>query len=578
VVKPAAQEPQVEVSHTTGKHLLRFGGGLRYDSDNAFVLNDSEAGGWSFDATRTSISSIKGSGDSYASLLLGLATTFSQASSSPNDYLVTTFDAWVQDDWKVLRRLTFNLGLRYEPWLPPHDARGYMAGFLPGVQSTVAPLAPRGLLFGGDPGIPQAIAKNNWKTFSPRFGFAWDVFGDGKTIVRSGYGVFRSGTEFFGLVSTLANSVPFRTASVSIPSPASIEDPYAGYGPIPFPYTPPSSLANYKFGANVAIRVLNPQTTAGYTQSWNFTLERQLTHDTAVTASYVGNHVIGIMTRYQANPGVYTPGATAGNINSRRTYPGFGNLTLAGSWGWSRYNGLQLQVIKRAARGLTMLVNYTYSKAMSIDSSGAFATALGAGPRDPYNLGLDYSPADYDVTHAFKAAVIYDLPSMRNGPATLRGVVNGWQLNTMLTAQTGFPFTCRSGVDNSETGTGNDTCDQVNSDTSRPAGANFLNEWFNTAAFTTNRIGTFGSAGRNDMRRPGVVNVNLSLFRHFRITEKLQAEFRVEAFNALNHPNFDLFYITNSYTNSETVGSPNFGKITHAGDPRLYQLALKLRF
>ncbi len=579
VVRPAAQEPQVDVSHVTGSHLLRFGGGLRHDTDNAFVQNDGEAGGWAFDTSRTSISTIKNSGDSWASLLLGLPTTFSQASSSPNDYLVTTFDAWVQDDWKVLRRLTLNMGLRYEPWLPPHDAKGYMAGFLPGVQSTVAPLAPRGLLFGGDAGIPQAIAQNNWKTFSPRFGFAWDVFGDGKTIVRSGYGVFRSGTEFFGLVSTLANSVPFRTASVSIPDPPTMANPYAGYGPIPFPYTPPSTLANYKFANNIAIRVLNPQTTAGYTQSWNFTLERQLTRDTAVTASYVGNHVIGIMTRYQANPGLDIPGATTANVNTRRLYPGFGNLTLAGSWGWSRYDGLQLQVTKRAARGLTMLVNYTYSKAMSIDSSGAFATALGAGPRDPYNLALDYSPADYDVTQAFKAAVIYELPAMHAGPAAVRGGsrVNGWQINTMITAQTGLPFTCRSGVDDSMTSTGNDTCDQIGN-AARPAGANPLQEWFNTAAFTKNAVGTFGNAGRNDMRRPDVVNVNLSLFRHFRITEKLQAEFRAEAFNALNHPNFDLFFITNSYTNSETIGSPTFGQITHAQDPRLMQLALKLKF
>ena len=344
--------------------------------------------------------------------LLICVPRITQASSSPNEYLLTTFDSWVQDDWKVLRRLTVNLGLRYEPWLPPHDGRGYMAGFLPGVQSMIAPLAPKGVLFGGDPGIPQAIASNSWDTFSPRFGFAWDIFGSGKTILRGGYGVFRSGTEFFGLVSTLANSVPFRTVTVSIPSPASLENPYANYGPSPFPYTPPSSLAKYSFGSNIAIRVLNPQTRPGYTQSWNLTLDRQLTHDTAITVSYVGNHVVGIMTRYQANPGVYGPGATAGNLNSRRIYPGIGNLTLAGSWGWSRYDGLQTQVVKRAAHGLTLLVNYTWAKAMGIDSSGAFATALGAGPRDPYNLGLDYSPADYDITHSFKAAVIYDLPAI----------------------------------------------------------------------------------------------------------------------------------------------------------------------
>ena len=133
-------------------------------------------------------------------------------------------------------------------------------------------------------------------------------------------------------------------------------------------------------------------------------------------------------------------------------------------------------------------------------------------------------------------------------------------------------------MDNSFTGTGNDTCDQINPNASRPAGTNFMQQWFNTAAFTRNAIGTYGSAGRNDMRRPGVVNLNLSLFRVFKINEGVKVDLRAEAFNALNHPNFDLFFISNSYTNSETLGSPAFGKITHAQDPRLMQVALKLRF
>jgi len=128
------------------------------------------------------------------------------------------------------------------------------------------------------------------------------------------------------------------------------------------------------------------------------------------------------------------------------------------------------------------------------------------------------------------------------------------------------------------TGINNDDCDQIDSHSARPAGANFLSKWFNTAAFTQNATPTFGSAGRNDMRRPGSYNANLSLFRRFRVTERWQAELRLEAFNALNHPNFDLFFITNSYTNNANFTSPTFGQITHASDPRLMQIALKLRF
>jgi homogentisate 1,2-dioxygenase len=128
------------------------------------------------------------------------------------------------------------------------------------------------------------------------------------------------------------------------------------------------------------------------------------------------------------------------------------------------------------------------------------------------------------------------------------------------------------------TGINNDNCDQIDVRSARPSGANPMRTWFNTAAFAQNAVGTFGTAGRNDLRRPGFYNVNLSLFRHFRLTERWAAELRAEAFNALNHPNFDLIYITNSYSDNQTVTSPSFGQLTHAQDPRLLQVAMKLRF
>jgi hypothetical protein len=575
---PESEEALVDFSHAAGKHFIRFGGGYRRTSSYQYGMNDSEAGNWAFDATRSGSTSLKGSGDAYASFLLGLPTTFSQATSTPNRFLVTNFDAWLQDDWKITRRLTLNLGVRYDPWLPPHDAKGYLPGFLPGAQSTIAPLAPLGVVFGGDPGIPANIVGNHFNTFSPRVGFAWDTTGSGKTIVRAGYGLFRPSTEFFGFVSTMAGSVPFRGTSVSISNPASTADPYAGYGASPFPYTPPASLATYKFPATFSLRGLDPTSRPAYIQNWNFTVERQVRRDTAITLSYVGNHALGTMTRFYANPGLYWGPTTTGGVNTRRMYKGLGNVTLGGSFGFSNYNALQAQVTKRTTKGLTLMANYTYGKTMGIDSAGAFGTALGSSPRDPYNLKLDYAPADYDITHTFKVTAIYDVPAAKFGPAAFRKVVNGWQVNTMITARSGFPITCRSGVDGSMTGVGNDNCDQIDPNSARPAGADPMKMWFNTAAFTTNAQGTFGSAGRNDLRRPGFYNGNASVFRYFPITEKVRLEFRAEAFNALNHANPDLLFITNSYSNNTTVTGANFGKVTHASDPRLLQIALKLRF
>ncbi len=579
IMTPVTNELQVNVSHAAGRHLIRFGAGGEHTNDYTFNHAANENGKWSYNLSRTSIASIKGSGDAVASFLLGLPSTFAQASAVPQRFILNSFQPWIQDDWKITSRLTLNLGLRWEPEFEPYDSRNITPGFDPGVVSTIAPLAPRSMVFTGDPGIAHSIVPNSYANFSPRVGFAWDVLGNGKTVIRSGYGFFRPPQDLDTLIRSL-DTPAFSTLSVSISNPPSTVNPYASTpGGDPFPYIPPagSSLSKYTFPANAAIRMLDANAHPGYTQSWNFTVERQVARGAAVSISYVGNHSIGLMSRYEANPAVYGPGSTVANENNRRLYPGIGQLTLGTSYNHGAYNALQAQFTKRIASGLNLMANYTWSKSMDLDSSGLFGTALSSGPSNPFNLANSYAPSDYDAKHQLKIAALYDIPRLQAGPKALRAVVNGWQLNGMVVAHTGFPFTCRSGVDNSLSGVGNDSCDQITANSARPAGANPLLKWFNTAAFTTNAIGTFGDAGRNDMRRPGMFNVNTSLFRHFDISEKFKLELRGEAFNALNHPYLYLFYSGGAYGSVETLG-PTFGQITYAGDPRLMQVALKLRF
>jgi hypothetical protein len=575
---PVSHEAQVTFSYAAGRHLLRFGSGYQRTVDYNAAFNQSDAGNWNFSALRTGLTGVARTGDAVASFLLGLPGNFSQASNTPNNFLMRTFDPWVQDDFRVSRTLTLNFGLRWEPYISPKDTLAPTSGFLPGMQSKVAPFAPRGVVFPGDPGIVDSIVPSYWAVFSPRFGFAWNP-GGGKNVVRGGYGIFRSGGNFDGLIRNISTSAPFASASISIPNPPSTANPYANYaGGTPFPYTAPKSLAEYRFAANSAMRLLDAAAHPGYTQSWNFVVERQVMQDTSVSVSYIGNHSLGLMSRYQANPALYGPGATVANQNSRRRYPGIAQLTLGSSYNLGHYHSLQTQVMRRVRRGVNLMASYTWSKAMDIDSSGTFGTALQQGPRDAFNLRGDYAPADSDATHQFRTAVIYDLPKLRGGSAALRALANGWQANGMIVARTGFPVTCRSGVDNSLSAIGNDNCDQISANTTRPAGANPLQMWFNTAAFTVNAIGTYGNAGRNSLRRPGMFNSNASLFRRFRLTEKLQTEFRVEAFNLLNHASFRLFYNPGAYISTITRTSPTFGQVTYADDPRLIQLALKLRF
>ena len=579
---PYSLEYRNTVSRALGSHFIRFGGQYRYNSDYMLNLGD-ETGNWAFNATSTTLSSIKNSGDAIAGLLLGLPQTFTQSVSKAYTFTNTLFALWVQDDWKVSRRLTFNVGLREDPWMAPRLANGLLMGFVPGAHSTVAPLSPAGLLYSGDPGVPNSILHDHYFEFAPRFGLAWDMQGNGKAVLRGGYGIYRNNSEVFSMWRYWASAAPGSGATVTLSAPPSTANPYQGFtGTIPFPYTPitKSQLATYVFPQTSTLYAFDPSTKPGYTQSWNLTFERQLRPDTALTVAYVANHFIRALANMKGNAAVYAPGATTAtaNLNARRPYQGIGSMESVNDFDHGDFNSLQVGITKRPARGLILQSSYTFSKALDLNSSDMLGGALGQAPRDPNNADLDKGPADFDATHSFKAMVLYDLPGLRSARGVVRALMNGWQLNGIGTARTGFPFTCRSGVNNSLSGISADTCDQVLLNAARPAGANSMMEWFNTAAFTTNKIGTFGTAGRNTLRRPGVFTIDLAALKRVNLTERIIGELRLEAFNALNHPNFSLWNTPGTYTAQETVSSPTFGQITAAQSPRLMQVSMKLRF
>ena len=554
---PTSYTYKASAIKSAGAHTINFGFEFERTGVNAndysYVPGDN-----TFNGQRT--------GYTISDFLLGLPSQFYQDNGRSFYLRENRPAAYVNDDWRIGRKLTLNLGARWEPWLAPIDKNNTLVGFVPGMQSTVAPNAPLGLLFAGDQGIQRSLFKHNWKDFAPRVGFAYDVTGEGRTVIRGAYGIFYSFPE--GLLYQRTDAMQPICLYYSIPNPAGFDNPYQGVsGGDPFPRThlSTSQFQSYTFITPVSGGVLDPASNVGYTQNWNITVEHQLRNDMALSVAYVGNHGLNIMGSRQFNPAILAPGATVGNENSRRLYPGLGAVELASSYVYDNFHSLQISLTKRLSRGFTVLSNFVWSKSIDNTSSAAEGNA---GPPNPFNFRSARGPADFDQAARFNLSAAYALPDFNlHGVANV--LLNHWNVNVISTVDSGMPFTVISGTDRSLSGVGNDFADVIG-DPSRPAGANPLFQYFNTKAFQAAALGTFGTIGRNSLRGPGFFDVDASLFKEFHFSERWKLQFRAEVFNFENRANFN-----NPVSN---VASGTFGRVTAAYDPRVLQFALKLFF
>jgi hypothetical protein len=572
-----------DVTYIKGTHELHFGGeALRIRAPMANTFEENGV----FNFTNNL------SGSNQADFLLGQVSQFIQAGGLYLNFTGIKWSAFVQDNWRVSRRLTINLGLRWDPWFPYQDSQGRVGCFEPGKQSVRFPNAPQGLLFGGsnhDPGCPSPSINSDASNFAPRLGFAYRLTEDGRTSVRGGAGMYYS----------IPNTVAFQDV-VGIPPFAPIinltdvgfQDPY-GSAHVTNPFPGSFGAINKSVGPDATFPQ-NISFTQIFAQNfrlpvvalWNLTLERQIGTSWLVRAGYVGNkgtHLFGTNDQetglFSANPAIYTPGSnpdgtpisTAANEQARRRYPSFGFVNVIDSAINSHYNSLQLTVEKRLSRGLSLLANYAWSKEMNdFAPIGAYNSST-----NPFNRHFDYGPSDDSVAHIFKLSGVYQLPHFGVNGAADR-LVNGWELSSIVLWQGGFPFSIFSGYDNSLSGVGEDRADftgsslsQARLSTSRPR-SQLIQQWFNTSLFAPNAVGTFGNTGKSILRGPGQFNTNLALVKDTKITERAMAQFRAEAFNVFNNVNF--------LTPDHTVADSAFGQITGARDPRILQLALKVSF
>ena len=548
-----------------GRHTWKAGADIRLLHFDVRNINYTQ-GAFSFQPVFT--------GNALGDFLLGIPR--SAAGTAPpgieGENRSTLWQWFVQDDWRVTPTLTLNLGLRWEyaqpyvntqnrisifdPTFPggrliyPGDTEYFVPG--QGFTPTDLPLAPRGL---------YPPDKSN---FAPRFGFAWHPAGSNHWSLRGGYGIYYDEPNDNNNIFLIANPPDLTVNTI-------LNDPRL----------PPARPWSQLFPSGVSAGTATVQSVArnlptGYIQQWSFDLERELGRNSLVELGYIGTKGTKLDQRRWLNQAVLdqNPGQPT-SILSRTPYPAFANaLDFYDHTGFSNYHALAARAEHRFSAGLTFLASYTYSK--SIDNS-SYAGTIGAQPSEPqdtYNLQAERSLSFFDSPHRFVASLIYRLPFGAQHALLKRGVENwvlgGWEVTTIMQYQTGTPESILVPGDPANVGVGSERAEVVGNPF--PQGfdrGGAARRAFDTIAFAMPAAGTFGNSGRNIIRDAPINNWDAGLSKEFPL-ERARLQVRAEAFNALNHTQFQLF--------GNVLGTPAFGVWNSARSPRILQFGLKLYY
>ena len=511
------------------------------------------------------------SGVGAADFLLGDFSNYTQISGLSSRLHQTLPSAYVQDDIKILHRVTLNAGIRWDVVSGYHSEDGQLMTLQPGQQSTVFPLATQSLLFAGDKGVPADVIGTRYNDIAPRLGLAWDVFGNGKTSLRAGYGLyFVPMTEGISLNRQTLIQPFCLEVSLNAGNAENIwaQSPFNGVDPYPIA----SSAAGLKTVPFVVGGSETTLPTVWKTQTsdmWSLSIQQALWKSAVLEVNYVGSSSSHMFTSAQANAAVYTAGSsTEANLQARRIYPNIGPIELDADLLSSNYNALQVVYNQQLQKGLMIKSAYTWSKNLGTYSGEG---AGGQGPRNPNDWHADYSPIGGSVPLVWVSSVIWKPLDGRTLSRPMKLVIGGWQVGGIATLQSGSPLTLYSGLDNSLTGIGEDSPDIVGSwNANNSSRADRINHWFNPAAFTQNATGTFGMLRPNTLSNPGYINFDINLQKNFAITERVNFELRSSFYNAFNHANLG--------GPGNTLTSSNFGVITSAGNPRVVEFGSRLSF
>ena len=536
------------ISWVRGKHSLKFGLDLHRFQTNGTIVGNGR-GSFTFNAQ----TSAPTSGYGLADLLLGLPTSTARSPFSPRFYDRTgLYAGFVQDDWKVSPRLTLNFGLRYEYNIPIYDHRNLMSNFNP---------ATGQIDVDGMNGVPRAIWDANYRDFEPRFGFSWQPFGSARTVVRGGYGIFYNSPALNNVNSGPQQSnAPFvsaQTFNSSVANPITMANPFPTANGVT---------------ATLTLSAINRHLPDAQAQQWSLNVQRELTRSLVLEVGYQGAKGTHLPLLYNLNQPPPGPGAVAAK-QALRPYPVFGNINYLTSRGDSNFHGLVTRLEQRFSHGLSFLLAYMHGKSID-DTPGTpyNVTPSRSSAMDPANFRRERGLSGFDIRNRLVLSPVYQLPFGKGQPLLNQSkaagyLVTGWEISGILSLQNGRPFTALVSRDNAN----------VLGSVDRPivigdgnAGPKTVQQWINTAAFQLAPAGTFGNAGRNNLIAPAYENLDLVLSRMFAIRERVSLQFRVEAFNTFNHPNFD--------APVQTFDNPSFGTIQVAEASRQMQFGLKVRW
>ena len=549
------------VRWTKGSHELATG--IDYSYGQGDIVNNFRANG-----RFTYSNAAPFSGDALVDFYLGKFSSFEQAIGEYKNTRMHFLATFIQDTFRVNRELTLNLGLRWDPFFPYTDANNRLGCYRPDQKSKVYVNAPLGVTYPGDASCPDGGYGASWTDFGPRVGIAYDPFGDGRSSVRAGYGVYYDRPNTISTNSP-ANQGPFGTL-VTFPGDATndVANPYAGRTN-PFPADPFNVPADVQFFLPHASFSYDPNLKNGRLQSWNVTVERELFPTYLVRAGYAGSKGDRLAMGRELNAAIYSPGATTATTNQRRPlFPTFSTVTTIESTGRSIYHSLQLTLDKRMSGSFSILSNYTLS--MNKDHAGE-AKQTGVTQTNPYDLEFDWGYSNADRLHRWVTSALWQIPGSFGNPIA-KALLSDWSLSGIFAVQSGVGLSVTSGVDNARSGTGGQRAD-ISGDPLLPTdrrNEEKILAWFNTSVYAPNALGTFGSSRRNDLRGPGSKNVDLGLHKTFGVGPTTRAQVRIEAFNVFNWVN-----LGNPNTSQN---SANFGRITSASAARVMQGALRLSF